>query len=270
MADVIRDVVLDAAPAGAVSGVYLKGSSVRPWESRIDYAPEVSDVDVHIRVRAAARSVTGTTDFAVHMARSIEEVFDERFPERVHTPRPQIFFLDDIEGLAGYLPSPDGAVVVLHGEAYTPGSPAAYRASAADDRARFLADAHFVANDLAGKVIDRPGRLAWQVVSTLTWRVAPTGPRLLNALGRDPHEVWGMNRTAIVGALRDDGAEAAAKAFADFYLAAWDGFESGFRTSAPALQAIDATLRLFAAGREIFAACETPTSDSHAAPGETS
>lgn len=251
MAEVMRDVLLAEAPADSISGVYLKGSSVRRWDSRVDYAPEVSDVDVHVRVRRAGRVVTDSFGFALRIARETERLFRVRFPEPSHVPRPQLFFLEDIEGLDGYLPSTAGSVTVLHGEEYRAGTPKEYGDCPADDLKRFRLDAAFVEGELAGKIIDRPGRLAWQAVSSLTWRVAPTGPRLLTAMGEDPYEVWSMNRTTLVRSLQEVGAPDVAEAYADFYLAAWDGYLTRFLDAAHGLRAIEAVHRLFAEGARI-------------------
>lgn len=252
LAEVLRDVLLAEAPSDSITGVYLKGSSVRAWDSRIDYVPEISDVDVHVRVRPEARAHTDSLDFALRVAGRTEAVFLDRFPSPRHTPRPQLFFLHDMERSTGYLPSTRDSVVVLHGADYSFGTFEQYEACRADDEARFLIDADFVRDSLAGKIIDRPGSLSWQAVATLTWRVAPTGPRLLTALGHEPWAAWSMNRTDIVAALLDAGAEEVARSYRDFYLAAWDGYSTGFRDSGPALKAIQATHRLFAGGRDVL------------------
>lgn len=252
LAEVLRDVVLEEAPQDSVTGVYLKGSSVRAWASRIDYVPEVSDVDVHVRVHADARDATRSLAFALRVADRTRELFSERFPRATHSPRPQLFFLGDIEQMSGYLPSTSGSVVVLHGDEYQAGTEAEYAACAADDRTRFIADADFVLENIAGKIIDRPGKLAWQAVASLTWRVAPAGPRLLTQLGQTPHEVWSMNRTAVTRALRSLGHGEVAAAYADFYLAGWDGYLTDFVDARPALRAVQAAYQLFAAGRGLM------------------
>lgn len=256
MAEVMRDVVLEESPIDSVAGVYLKGSSVRPWASCIDYVPEVSDVDVHIRVKREARESTRSLSFALRVADRTRELFALRFPKAKHTPRPQLFFLGDLEVMPGYLPSTAGSVVVLYGDEYLAGTAAQYGACAAADETRFLADADFVRDNLAGKIIDRPGKLAWQAVSSLTWRVAPTGPRLLTRLGQSPYDVWSMNRTTVARSLRSLGQDDAASAYAEFYLAGWDGYRTGFEDAGPALRAVEAANRLFVAGRHLVESAE--------------
>jgi hypothetical protein len=252
LAEVLRDVVLAEAPGGAVDGVYLKGSSVRPWTSRIDYVPEVSDVDVHVRVHAEAKEATRSLAFALRVADGTQELFNQRFPRAMHSPRPQLFFLGDIEEMSGYLPSTPDSVVVLHGNEYRAGTESEYAACVADDRTRFLADADFVRDNIAGKIIDRPGKLAWQAVASLTWRVAPAGPRLLTQLGRTPYDVWAMNRTSVTRTLQSLRHGEVAAAYAGFYLAAWDGYLTGFEDARPALRAVEAAHRLFSTGRRLI------------------
>lgn len=251
LAEVLRDVLLDEAPRDSVQGVYLKGSSVRPWDSIIDYAPEVSDVDVHVRAHPDARAVTDSLDFALEVARRTEREFAARFPTPTHTPRPQLFFLHEMEQTPGYLGSTADSVIVLHGAEYSYGTADQYRDCHEDDAKRFLADADFVLDSLPGKIIDRPGRLAWQAVASLTWRVAPAGPRILTATGEDPWQMWSLHRSGLVAALVSSGHGAAAAAYRDFYLAAWDGYRDRFRSAGPALRAVEAAFRLFAEGRNV-------------------
>lgn len=252
LAEVLRDVVLEEAPADSVKGVYLKGSSVRPWASRIDYVPEVSDVDVHVRVHAEARDATRSLAFALRVADRTRVLFNQRFPRAMHSPRPQLFFLGDIEQMSGYLPSTPGSFVVLHGGEYRAGTEAEYAACVADDQTRFIADADFVRDNIAGKIIDRPGKLAWEAVASLTWRVAPAGPRLLTQLGERPYDVWSMNRTTVTRTLQSLGHGELAAAYADFYLAGWAGYLTDFEDARPALRAVEAVHQLFAAGRRLI------------------
>ena len=205
-----------------------------------------------LRAGSQRRRRTDSLDFALRVAQRTEEAFLDRFPSPRHTPRPQLFFLHDMEQSTGYLPSTRDSVVVLHGADYPFGTSEQYETCSADDEARFFIDADFVRDSLAGKIIDRPGRLSWQAVAALTWRVAPTGPRLLTAMGHEPCAAWSMNRTDVVAALLDAGAEEVARAYRDFYLSAWDGYSTGFRESGPAMRAIEATHRLFAGGRELL------------------
>src|SRR5699024_3931053 len=44
----------EAIPDDQIEGIYLKGSATKPWESPLDYVPELSDVDIHLLLRDGA------------------------------------------------------------------------------------------------------------------------------------------------------------------------------------------------------------------------
>ena len=241
-------VLVAESPKGSIAGVYLKGSSQRLWKTEIDYVPELSDVDIHVRLAPDAPAVLHSFPFALQLAQSALAAFQHQFPSRSHTPRPQLSFLDHLETLPGYLASPAGTVQTLLGEDYRGGTRAEYADCAQSDAQRFSSDTHFLIDELAGKVIDRPGKLLWHVVSTITWRVGPAGPRLLTHLGMDPYTAWSLNRTAIVRELHERGQETLANSYAEFYVAGWEGFRSGFKADAAARRALSAAHRLYTGG----------------------
>jgi len=143
-------------------------------------------------------------------------------------------------------------VRTLHGEPYPDVTAGAYAGARTVDAQRFLADADFVITELPAKLVDRPGRLAWQVVTVLAWRMGPAGPRLLTQLGIDPYTAWRVNRTAIVAQLAERGHPDLARCCAAFYLAGWQGYRSGFADGDAAADAVRAAARLFREGRELL------------------
>ena len=50
MAEAWRTVLLEELGAAAIDGLYLKGSAAKRWDSLVDYVPELSDVDLHVRL----------------------------------------------------------------------------------------------------------------------------------------------------------------------------------------------------------------------------
>lgn len=252
MAGAFRDALLERCPEGAVDGVYVKGSAYRPWESAVDYVPGVSDVDVHVRMRPEARHPRRSIGLALEVGDRALDIFTAAHPEPLHVPRPQLVFLDELEAMPGYLPSPAESVTTLFGTRYAGAAADAYRDTRDADLARFDVDRLFVLEELPGKVVDRPGRALWNVIERLTWRVGPTGPRVLTQLGADPFTVWAMNRSAIVKELAERGGLDVAAAYVDYYGAGWRGFEDGFADSGPAQDAIRAATRLFVAADSLI------------------
>jgi hypothetical protein len=248
MAQAYLDALVSSCEPGSLIGVYVKGSAYRPWDSVIDYVPELSDVDIHVRLTRSACDRLRTLPAALDLAEAALATFRHAFPGALHTPRPQLFFLDDLEDSPGYMPAPRGCVHTLLGPDHEAGTRAQYEACRSADADRFREDARFILGGLPGKVIDRPGRLIWSAVSTLTWRVAPAGPRLLTQLGADPYDAWSWNRSRVVAALLRHGRPAVARAYADFYLAGWDGFRSRFEDAAAGRRALVAAQLLYTEG----------------------
>ena len=47
----ILQTLLEFVKADNLEGVYAKGSSLKPWDSPLDYVPELSDVDVQVLLK---------------------------------------------------------------------------------------------------------------------------------------------------------------------------------------------------------------------------
>lgn len=250
MAKAYQEALFSLLPSGAVEGIYLKGSAIRSWESEIDYVPEVSDVDMHVRLSKSISTDSIGFKGALAIGREAMQRFLAAFPAPVHKPRPQLMFLNDLEQMDGYLPSPEGHVQVLMGAPYKAAGREAYAASRSADVERYHADAEYVLHKLTGMVIDRPSQFLWTVVSRVNWRVGPAGPRLLTQLGMDPFDAWSLNRTGIYRALQQQGLTTVARAYAGYYQAGWKGFETGFSDGTHAEEALVAAHTVFAHGAE--------------------
>lgn len=242
--------VLEEAGEHAIAGIYAKGSAYKPWDSIIDYVPEISDVDLHVRFvdDRQATAVMTSLDRALRIAQRSHEKFRAAVTNPTHLPRPQLLALNTLEALPGYLPSPTPTVHTLFGEPFQGATRADYAHVQTADAERFTADAEYVQRELPEKVIDRPGHHAWRAISLLAWRVSPAGPRLLTNLEMDPYDAWTLNRSGVIQELANRGHAPLAHACADFYLAAWDGANSGFRDDEAAQRALNAVGRLYSEG----------------------
>jgi len=261
-------VLLARAPSNSVLGIYGKGSAFKRWASPVDYVPELSDVDLHVRFASqdAAEQTLGTVDSALDVAGEAAALFAARFPDAVHTPRPQLILLHEMERQPGYLPAPHETVRPLHGADYPRTTADDYARERDGDARRFLADAAFLDDEAPGQLMDRPGRFAWQVVSRLMWRMGPAGARLLTWLGHEPRAAWSLHRTAIVRELERRTGQGIATAYVDFYRAGWQGFRTGFQDGDSAIQAVRAALAFFRAGRALLAHADPRAHADRGAP----
>jgi hypothetical protein len=248
--DTMRECVLEAL-LGALgedefAGIYAHGSSLKKWDSPIDYVPEVSDVDVQL-VLKRPEVLTEDLDRALAIAREYERRFGERCPDAVHLPRPQIQVINKELEIPEFLPSPPGTSRTLFGRDISEERPQPDPAFVAQvDRATLRKTDHVAwVADLPMWLIDRPGHYAYQALNAMAWRISPTGPRVLSLLGAGFDEAWGGNRTQIHQRLVERGHAEFAEDYAAFYLNAWQFFLSEN-------QDIDAAHRALRAGARVI------------------
>ena len=96
LAACVRDQLLALIPADEIRGLYLKGSSVKAWESPLDYVPEVSDVDIHVWFRDdnSWRRHLDTVPQALEIQAGVEACFKDRIARPIHHPRLQLIVLN--------------------------------------------------------------------------------------------------------------------------------------------------------------------------------
>lgn len=240
--------VLQEVTAGGITDAYLKGSLVKPWDSVIDYVPEVSDVDVHLRCADdTVRKHIREPAVALEIAESATHRFASSNPDPMHFPLPQVKFLDELEQLEGYI-TPPGTIETLLGQPPTSKPRDAYAGLETVDATRFIDDARFFAEELPDQIFDRPGRFLWSLIPRISWRVSPAGPRLLTSLGMHPYDAWLCNRTEIVRAFEASGEPDLASSYAAFYLACSEGSRTRFTEWEPAHRALSAANQVFEQG----------------------
>ena len=230
MVQAILHVLLCEIGEDSLRGVYFKGSGQRKWDTLLDYVPELSDVDIHVWFDDGKWAETGGIDLetSLRIQAGIQNAYHEAIADPIHLPRPQIIPLNQLKQDIEYVPPPPGGVQVIFGEnmdADVRLSPAEIRRIDAD---RLAVDGAAIAS-LPLKAIDRPGRYIWTALAYLSWRVSPTGARVLDLLGMDPDETWRMNRTAVISALRARDQDLLADRLSEYYIRAWDYFLSGYR-----------------------------------------
>lgn len=245
--------LLSQVPTDEIRGIYLTGSTVKPWDSPLDYVPEVSDVDIHVSFRndSAWREHLDTVPQALAVQAEIETCFEERIARPLHHPRLQLLVLNKLMAeRPGFVYAPQSTVVVLHGEPYpkddysNPDTIRRHNAADLLDRAAYAERVPLLA-------IDRPWTYSRDLLSQLTWRISPVGPLVLHISGLDTEHVWTLNRTRVTAALRDLALHDLADAYSAFYLSAWDFFLSGFTDTTACRAAILAGTQVLTEGANL-------------------
>lgn len=236
------EVLLDTVPKERIEALYGKGSAFKAWDSPLDYVPELSDVDLHLLLRDKGDVGTyfGSLEQALRVQQAVEERFREKVPVPLHLPRPQFLVVNEHED---FLPAPRATMRVLHGEVRRSLEDIEDDRIRAVDASMLLSHEDFL-KTLPMTVIDRPGRYQQDVLRALSWRVSPTGPRILSVLGFPPKTAWSLNRTGVVEALRELGEAPLAEGYAAFYLESWQYFLSRHRDSDAARRGVLAGCRL--------------------------
>ena len=254
MAIAVRDSLLDVC-ADDITSIWFTGSAQKQWDSPLDYVPELSDVDIHVRWAHPERW-TDAIDLArgLSLHSQIETRYATAFPEPLHMPRVQLVQVHEVEKIPSYYGVPEGMAETLYGPAPTVATGLDPLAVSREDAESLvaMADPQMLASE-PSRFAELPGRHLFGALRNLNWRVSPVGPRVLSALGTAYGVAWSANRTTTVAMLRDRGEDVVAAEYVGYYEHAWQFFLSGWRDSAAGRNAFAHAIRTLEAGAEIGA-----------------
>ena len=208
---------------------YAKGSSVKPWDSTIDYVPEISDVDIHFRFKEFEDMIFTGDPFtqAMEISLAYEQKFQKKHPNALHLPRSQLNLLDILMENVEYVPPRLEDVRILIGNPKQIPPPSVNVIRSLD--LTNLQELGPILKNLPMSVVDRAGHDFWTIIRRMTWRVSPSPVRLLTQEHSDPLEVWSWNRTTIVNELNNQGLDEIASAYTGFYESGWKLYLSDFK-----------------------------------------
>lgn len=245
--DTFVTVLFTVLPRDAVAGIYAKGSARKPWDSPVDYVPELSDVDFHVLFSHDGEAERpDSIETAMIMSRSLENEYRQRVPSPVHVPRLQVINANELHREPDFIYSAPNTVETLYGLPY-PAPELNSAKSQAAARANLLSHDMFL-RQLPSTMHDKYGKHLWEALRPMNWRIGPTGPRVLELRGTPYLHAWGINRTAIIALLREIGEEDLADDYAAYYLAGWRYFLSGRLDGEAARNAILAGWRVLSRG----------------------
>ncbi len=251
MVAAVVEALLDRFGPG-ILGLWFKGSAQKPWDSSIDYVPELSDVDIHFRADEVTLAQFCDLDTALGLHADIGARFAAVCPAPLHVPRPQLVSAAEMER---FLPAPIGTVQTLHGPVPAGPTDLDQEATRRADAASVLASADpQVLGRAIADLLERPGHHLFALVRSLSWRVAPLGPRILSVLGVDYDVAWSGNRTSVVRRLCDLGQDGLAGHVVTFYEAAWDAYVSGWADGEAGRTAFASAVRALRLGATVAGA----------------
>jgi hypothetical protein len=221
MQEAILETLSALTPTSNMVGVYAKGSGVKPWDSPLDYVPELSDVDVQVLLQD--ESQFKTLDTAIEFQERLERLFKQRVPRHLHYPRPQVIFVKERWSSPTFTPSPESVVKVLYGKPYGQAHPLQEPHILQTDLGKLLQASEFL-RTFPEHVLDKPGKYTWIALRNLNGWVGPTAPRVLSLLGADFETAWGQNRTEVCAELQRKGEFELKDCYERFYSDAWEFF----------------------------------------------
>jgi hypothetical protein len=209
--------------------VYSKGSSMKKWDSPIDYVPVLSDVDIHILLKDEEDLFHGCRDrfeAAMRFSKRYEDRFFELEPDPLHFPRSQLVHINPFRGEKWFvLPKVDAVQPLI-------GDPKPAKISS-DDTIRKIDLGNLIElkeylHEVVMSAVDRAGFDFWSMIRRMLWRVSPSPVRVITQTYEYPAEVWNWNRTQICAQLLDMDLNEMERLYRAFYMAGWRLFISGY------------------------------------------
>jgi hypothetical protein len=209
--------------------IYSKGSSMKNWDSAIDYVPVLSDVDIHILLKDDADLFSESNErfeAAMRFSKRFEDRFYELEPDPLHFPRSQLIHVNRYKN--------ENWFVMPRAEDVQPliGNPPPVRLPSIETIRKIdlknLVDLEEYLQWLPMGAMDRAGFDFWSLIRRMLWRVSPSPVRVITQTHENPSEVWNWNRTKICAHLLEFGLEEIEKFYRKFYMAGWRLFTSGY------------------------------------------
>lgn len=207
--------------------VYIKGSSVKYWQSPMDYVPILSDLDIHMKTVDNKPLFPSTKEGFISSLETTalyEKLFTELRPNYLHIPRPQIVTMKELN--PSWIPGSLEGMRIIYGE-MKPGAGRTPEEIREEDY-KHLKELGSILASLPMRLIDRIGLDYYRIIRSICWIVSPTPFRLLSQK-EDPETVWEMNRTQVHRELDSAGYNDTADYYKEYYLSGWEMFETEFK-----------------------------------------
>ncbi|MHA2356206.1 MAG: hypothetical protein ACXADC_13580 [Candidatus Thorarchaeota archaeon] len=226
--EVLRDELGDR-----IDYVYSKGSSMKNWDSPIDYVPVVSDVDIHILLKDDEDFFYGCEerfDAAMRLSQRFEDRFFELEPEPLHFPRSQLIHVNRYKNEDSFVMPRVEDVQPLIGHPPQEQLPSNDTIRQID--LKNLMELEEYIQWLPMGAMDRAGFDFWSLIRRMLWRVSPSPVRVITQTHDNAYEVWNWNRTKLSAYLLEMGLDEIEKFYREFYMAGWRLFISGYTSRA--------------------------------------
>lgn len=231
--DIACDVWRSILEDHGVIYAYAKGSAVKKWESKLDYVPYLSDLDIHLMTEEKffSNDLERNVEKALEMTKRYENTYYQENPDNLHIPRPQLMPMHKLETLEFYVPPQYNTLRWLLGSE----NDVERHLEILDhkikefDRTNLLGEKEIL-QSFPYSLFDRVDLDYWQFLRRICWRVSPAPTRLISQYVDDSHTLWSQNRTTIYNLLIENNFDSISKPFKRYYELGWQLFDKNFRS----------------------------------------
>ena len=232
--------------------IYAKGSSTKPWESQIDYVPQISDVDIHIKLFESNSSslLHPNLETSLSLITEYEKrfLFQNRSLNRkyIHLPRVQIVILNKITiDLINFTYPRIQDVKILYGNPIFP-QEVEHDLVRKQDKEELL-KLRETLQTIPESLRDRSGKYELYIVlRRMNFLVSPTPVRLLTQalMEENPYDIWTWNRTKITRELEELNFHSIATNYEKYYVIGRELFNEDFNNNEKFLSLISTGLKV--------------------------
>ncbi len=220
--------------------IYAKGSSLKEWDSIIDYVPQISDVDIHVKLvdNQSGSLLHPSLETSLKLGREYETRFINHNKNinrsYLHLPRIQMVLLDKIVvDMNDFVYPRYQDVHVLFGKPAFPRE-VEYDYIRKVDKNGIL-KLNDVLLDIPIALRDRSDKFEYyNLLRRMNYYVSPSPVRLLSQLllKENPYNIWTWNRTTIKKNLEALSLDRLANVYEKYYLIGWELFKEQFNNNA--------------------------------------
>ena len=221
---------------GDIEYIYAKGSAIKSWETKIDYVPQISDIDIHVKLKNhnSGLLLNPSLKMSIALSKDYRKRFEQYNTDQkrkpFHLPRIQLVILNKlVEKKFTFVHSRLQDVRVLFG---TP----IFTQELDHESIRQLDKLELLKlNEPLKRIpidmLDRADHFEYYTaLRRITYVISPSPVRLLTQLLRDknPYDIWTWNRTTILQQLQSLSLHELATTYEQYYLMGWELFNSKF------------------------------------------
>ena len=217
--------------------IYVKGSAVKPWKSIIDYVPQISDIDIHVKIRNDHPSELVQPSLETSL--KVGPEYEKRFIKfnvnsrrsYNHIPRIQMVLLNNVlDRKFNFVFPRIKDIHILYGEPHFPEEVSGdYIRN--QDREELLKLPVLLQKSYKN-LLDRSDPLEMYILlRRICFVISPSPVRLLTQLlqDQDPYDIWTWNRSTIKQNLEVCNLRDLASEYSQYYTLGWDLYNKKFQ-----------------------------------------